>query len=121
MGSVVDIETEEACSDRDLLAERSNQLQVRVLTCGAAAGLIVEARRSLAVGTIAMLHISFSGCDVEEAIQVVRCDDITGSGHVYHVGIRLLSRTPLFAEWLQYVIRRETGDVRGSISRLRES
>ena len=84
-----------------------------MLNCGAS-GCLVETQRPLPVGRVATLHIVLSGGKFEETVQVVRCQEITGSG-VYHVGTRFLSTTPASTESLRYLFRREVGVVGASL------
>jgi len=98
---------------RDQFATLSSEIGIRVLNCGAS-GCLVETQRPLPVGRVATLHIALSGGKFEETVQVVRCQEITGSG-VYHVGTRFLSTTPASTESLRYLFRREVGVVGASL------
>jgi hypothetical protein len=94
------------------IAGLTTDLRVRVLNCGPS-GCLVETTRALPVGSVARLRITFSGGDFEDTVQVVRCQEITGAGAVYHVGTEFLTTTPPSVESLRYLIRRETGQLGG--------
>jgi len=96
---------------RDEIAAVTTEINVRVLNCGPT-GCLVETRRPVAVGSVATLRLSFSGCDFEDVVQVVRCQDVTGAG-VYHVGAEFLTTAPPSVDSLRYLIRRESGLING--------
>ncbi len=95
-------------------ATLSTEMRIRVLNC-AASGCLVETRRALPVGRVATLHITLSAGTFEEAVQVVRCQEITGGSGVYHVGTHFLATTPASTESLRYLFRREAGVIGGSL------
>jgi hypothetical protein len=95
------------------LATLSLEMSIRVLNC-AASGCLVETRRALPVGRVATLRITLSAGTFEETVQVVRCQEITGSG-IYHIGTHFLSTTPASTESLRYLFRREAGVIGASL------
>jgi len=99
---------------RQEIAALTSDLRVRVLNVSAA-GCLVEANRPLEIGSVATLRITFSGGDFEDTVQIVRCQEITGGGAVYHIGTTFLTTTPPSIESLRYLIRRESGRSTGWI------
>ena len=95
-------------ADRQEVASITTDLQVRVLNVSGA-GCLIEATRALAIGTVATLRIRFVGGDFEDTVQIVRCQQITGAGAVFHVGANFLTTAPPSMESLRYVLRRESG------------
>ena len=93
---------------RHEVASLTTDIQVRVLNVSGA-GCLVEARRALAIGSVATLRIRFAGGDFEDTVQIVRCQEITGAGAVFHLGANFLTTTPPSIESLRYVMRRESG------------
>lgn len=100
--------------DRQEIAALTTDVKVRVLNVSAA-GCLLEANRPLEIGSAATLRINFSGGDFEDVVQIVRCQEITGAGAVYHVGTAFLTTTPPSVESLRYLIRRESGRSTGWI------
>jgi hypothetical protein len=98
--------------DEQELAALATDLRVRVLNC-AASGCLVESSRPLVVGSVATLRIAVLGGEFEDTVQVVRCQEITGGGAVYHIGAEFLPTAPPWAGTLRYLMRRETGDLKG--------
>jgi hypothetical protein len=90
------------------VAALTTDIRVRVLNVSAA-GCLVETNRPLEIGSVATLRITFSGGDFEDTVQIVRCQEITGGGAVYHVGTVFLTTTPPSIESLRYLIRRDSG------------
>ena len=90
------------------LAALTTEIRVRVLNVSAA-GCLVETNRPLDIGRAATLRLTFSGGDFEDTVQIVRCQEITGSGMVYHVGVAFLTTTAPSIESLRYMIRRQSG------------
>jgi hypothetical protein len=101
-------------AERHEVATLTTDLRVRVLNVSAA-GCLVETSRPLEVGTVATLQLAFAGGDFEDTVQIVRCQEITGAGAVYHVGTTFLTTTPPSIESLRYLIRREAGRSTGWI------
>ena len=99
---------------RQEIAALTSDVRVRVLNVSAA-GCLVEANRPLEIGSVATLQITFSGGDFEDTVQIVRCQEITGAGAVYHIGTTFLTTTPPSIESLRYLIRRESGRSTGWI------
>ena len=93
---------------RDEVAALTTDIQIRVLNVSGA-GCLVEARRALEIGSVATLRIRFAGGDFEDTVQIVRCQEITGAGAVFHLGANFLTTTPPSIESLRYVMRRESG------------
>lgn len=89
---------------RPELAALTNDVRVRVLNVSAA-GCLVEADRPIEIGSVATLRITFSGGDFEDTVQVVRCQEITGAGAVYHVATSFLAASPPSTESLRYLLR----------------
>lgn len=94
------------------------RVSVRVLNCGDG-GCLVESRQPVAVGSIATLRITFSGGDFDDLVHVVRCQDITGAGIVYHVRAQFLTAAQPSAESLRFQIRRESGPITASVGDVR--
>jgi hypothetical protein len=101
-------------TDNHELAAITTDIRVRILNVSAA-GCLVEANKPLDVGAVATLQITFSGGDFEDTVQIVRCQEITGAGAVYHIGTKFLTTAPPSIESLRYLIRRESGRSTGWI------
>jgi hypothetical protein len=94
--------------DRDNLAAITTEIRVRVLNVSGQ-GCLVETNRPLEIGTAATLRLVFSTGDFEDTVQIVRCQEISGAGSIYHVGLAFLATAPASVESLRYLIRRESG------------
>jgi hypothetical protein len=90
------------------VAALTTDIQIRVLNVSGA-GCLVEAGRALEIGSVATLRIRFAGGDFEDTVQIVRCQQITGAGAVFHLGASFLTTTAPSIESLRYVMRRESG------------
>jgi len=99
---------------RPEVAALATDIQVRVLNVSGA-GCLVEAKRALEIGSVAMLRIHFAGGDFEDTVQIVRCQEITGAGGVFHLGANFLTTSPPSIVSLRYLMRRESGRSVGSI------
>src|SRR5829696_8537510 len=102
------------------LAAVTTDVRVRILNVSAA-GCLVEASKPLEIGSVATLQIKFAGGDFEDTVQIVRCQEITGTGAVYHIGTKFLTTTPPSIESLRYLIRRESGRSTGWIRMVQRS
>jgi hypothetical protein len=67
----------------------AKELNVRVLNCSRT-GCLVETNSRLEVGSIASLRATLLGDEFVDDVQIVRCQEIEGGGHVYHVGAEFL-------------------------------
>jgi hypothetical protein len=85
---------------------------VRVLNCSAT-GCLLETTGPIAIGTIGKLRVSCDGRDLDDPIQVVRCELMNGAGVVHHVGAKFLSMTPPYAGTLRHSMRRDVGVLAG--------
>src|SRR3970040_686322 len=101
-------------SGREELAAITTDIRIRVLNVSST-GVLVETDRPIDIGSAATLRITFSGGDFEDTVQIVRCQEITGAGSVYHVGTSFITTTPPSVESLRYLIRRESGHSTGWI------
>jgi hypothetical protein len=93
------------------LASLTKELRVRVLNFSAS-GCLLETNGAVDIGTVAILRIAFGGEEFSDAVQVLRCQAIVGSG-THHVGTQFLSTTPPYAGTLRYLMRREVNRVTG--------
>lgn len=98
----------------------ATDIHVRVLNISGA-GCLVETKRPLEIGSVATLRIQFAGGDFEDTVQIVRCQQITGAGGVFHLGANFLTTTPPSIESLRYLVRRDLGRSVGFIRPGRES
>ena len=94
-------------TDAPEFASLAADIRVRVLNVGAG-GCLIETRRALDVGTVATLRIAFAGGDFEDTVQIVRCQEISTGGGIFHLGATFLTTAPPSIESLRYVIRRCT-------------
>jgi len=92
------------------VASLTTDIRVRVLNVSAA-GCLIETRRALEVGSVATLRISFAGGDFEDTVQIVRCQEITGSGAIFHLGATFLTTGAPSIESLRYLFRRQSDSV----------
>jgi hypothetical protein len=102
------------------LAALTTDIRVRILNVSAA-GCLVEANKPLEIGSVATLQITFYGGDFEDTVQIVRCQEITGAGAIYHIGTKFLTTAPPSIESLRYLIRRESGRSTGWIRMVQTS
>ena len=94
--------------ERHEVASLATEMSVRVLNVSEA-GCLVETRRALDIGSVGTLRIRFAGGDFEDTVQIVRCQQITGAGQVFHLGANFLTTTPASIESLRYLMRRQSG------------
>jgi hypothetical protein len=85
-------------------------MRVRVLNVSAV-GCLVETTRPLEIGAVATLRITFAGGDFEDTVQIVRCQEITGGGAIFHLGAIFLTTAPPSLESLRYLIRRRSDSI----------
>ncbi len=97
-------------TERHEVVSLTTDMRVRVLNVSAA-GCLVETTRSLEVGTIAILRITFAGGDFEDTVQIVRCQEITGTGAIFHLGAAFLTVAAPSIESLRYLIRRQSDSI----------
>ena len=97
---------------RESLATLTRHFRVRVLNCSAE-GCLLEATAAVPVGTVGSLRVSFGGQQYDDAIQVVRCEEMRGTTVVHHVGAKFLSATPPYAGTLRYTMRCDVGGLAG--------
>lgn len=95
-------------TQRQEVASLTTDIRVRVLNISAA-GCLIETRRALETGSVATLRINFAGGDFEDTVQIVRCQEITGAGPVFHLGAAFLTTAAPSIESLRYLIRRQAG------------
>ncbi len=88
----------------------TTDIRVRVLNVSAA-GCLIETRRALEVGTVATLTMDVAGGDFEDTVQIVRCQEITGTGTVFHLGATFLTTAAISIESLRYLFRRQSDSV----------
>jgi len=95
-------------SRRDVpeIATLAKDIGVRVLNFSAS-GCLLETTAPVDVGTVAVLRIEFDGRDLHDTVQVVRCQEIEGSGELYYVGLQFVSTSPPDAETLRYAMQRK--------------
>jgi PilZ domain len=97
-------------SQREEVASLATDIRVRVLNVSGV-GCLIETRRALEVGTVATLRINFAGGDFEDSVQIVRCQEISGAGAVFHLGAAFLTIAAPSIESLRYLIRRQSGPI----------
>lgn len=73
----------------DQLGVLSKEFHLHLLNCSSS-GCLVEMRSPVEVGTIGTLRLTVDGAAFSEHVQVVRCQQIAGSGSLYHVGAKFL-------------------------------
>ena len=92
------------------VASVTTDLRVRVLNVGAA-GCLIETRRALEIGSVATLRIQIAGGDFEDTVQIVRCQEITGAGTIFHLGATFLTTAAPSIESLRYLFRRHSSSI----------
>ena len=78
----------------ELPATLTWELPVRVIDVSAS-GCLIETWRPIEVGTTGTLQLRLTGEECWDEVEVARCHQVQGVPALYHVGVRLLSRTPL--------------------------
>jgi len=97
-------------SEQHEVASVTVDLRVRVLNVGAA-GCLIETRRALEIGSVATLRIQIAGGDFEDTVQIVRCQEITGAGTIFHLGATFLTTAAPSIESLRYLFRRHSHSI----------
>jgi hypothetical protein len=92
------------------VASLTTDIRVRLLNVSAG-GCLIEAARALEVGSVATLSIDFAGGDFEDTVQIVRCQEITGAGSIFHLGATFLTTAAPSVESLRYLFRRQSNSV----------
>lgn len=92
------------------VASLTTDIRVRVLNVSAA-GCLIETRRALEIGSVATLSINVAGADFEDTVQIVRCQEITGAGAIFHLGATFLTTAAPSIESLRYLFRRQSDSV----------
>jgi PilZ domain len=92
------------------VASLTTDIRVRVLNVSAA-GCLIETRRALEIGSVATLSINVAGADFEDTVQIVRCQEITGAGAIFHLGATFLTTSVPSIESLRYLFRRQSDSV----------
>ena len=92
------------------VASLTTDIRVRVLNVSSG-GCLIETRRALEIGTVATLSINFAGGDFEDTVQIVRCQEITGAGGVFHLGATFLTTAAPSIESLRFLFRRQSDSV----------
>lgn len=95
---------------RPEVAALTTDIRVRVLNVSAG-GCLVETRRALEIGSVATLRITFAGGDFEDTVQIVRCQEITGAGSIFHLGATFLTTAPPSIESLRYLVRHRSDSI----------
>jgi hypothetical protein len=97
-------------SERQEVASLTNEIRARVLNVSTN-GCLVETKRALEVGSVATLRITFAGGDFEDTVQIVRCQEITGTGAIFHLGAVFLTTAPPSIESLRYLMRSRSDSI----------
>jgi hypothetical protein len=97
-------------AQRHEVASLTTDLRVRVLNVSTA-GCLLESTRALELGSVATLLIAFGGGDFEDTVQIVRCQEITGAGSIFHLGAIFLTTSAPSIESLRYLIRHQSSSV----------
>jgi hypothetical protein len=92
------------------VASLTTDIRVRLLNVSAA-GCLIETRRALEIGSVATLSINVAGADFEDTVQIVRCQEITGAGAIFHLGATFLTTAAPSIESLRYLFRRQSDSV----------
>lgn len=92
------------------VASLTTDIRVRVLNVSAA-GCLIETRRALEIGSVATLSINVAGANFEDTVQIVRCQEITGAGAIFHLGATFLTTAAPSIESLRYLFRRQSDSV----------
>jgi hypothetical protein len=88
------------------VAALSREVPIRVLNCDPR-GCLIESSTPLPVGAVVTLHIELAGQMMCDAAQVVRCQQLRGSGSVFHLAMCFLPTTPAYEGSLRHGIRHE--------------
>ena len=89
----------------DTHAVLMRELGIRVINVSAS-GCLIESRGRIEVGTIGTLKVRLGTDECTDDIEVVRCEAVTGAETVYHVGVRLLRRSPRHARSIRQAVAR---------------
>jgi len=88
----------------------NRRFRVRLINCSSN-GCLLESHAPLKVGTVGVVEIAVGNRQFSDTIQVMRCQAISGSPGVHHIGARLLPTMPLRRESLRHAMRCESGQV----------
>jgi hypothetical protein len=89
------------------LAALTKEIQARVLNCSPT-GCLVETTTAVAIGTVAVLQVTWDGQELSDTVRVVRVQQIEGAGGVTHLGMQFVSTTPPNAGTLRYAVHGDT-------------
>src|SRR4051794_6382819 len=89
-----------------------HDIPARVLNCSAG-GCLLETATPVAVNTVAALHVSLDGRQLEDLVQVVRCQAIDGTRDGYLIATRFLALTAPNPGALRYALQQETSGLVG--------
>jgi len=83
------IETQEQIGASDRLTVVARDFHARILNYSPS-GCLLETNSPLEVGTIGTVRFVIDGRELEDHVQVVRCQAIEGAGSLFQVGARFL-------------------------------
>ena len=89
----------------DTHAVLMRELDVRVLNVSSS-GCLIETNGWIAIGTIGTLNVKLGSEECTDDIEVVRCEAVPGAETFYHVGVRLLRRSPRHARSIRQAVAR---------------
>ena len=89
----------------DTHAVLMRELGIRVLNVSTS-GCLIESHGWIEVGTIGTLKVKLGTEECTDDIEVVRCEAVRGAETVYHVGVRLLRRSPRHARSIRQAVAR---------------
>jgi hypothetical protein len=102
--------TSDARHGKHEVASLTTDIRVRVLNVSAA-GCLMETRRALEIGSVATLRMTLAGGDFEDTVQIVRCQEITGAGTIFHLGASFLTTAAPSIESLRFLFRRQSDSI----------
>ena len=92
----------------DTHAVLMRELRIRVINVSTG-GCLLESHGRIEVGTIGTLKVRLGTEECADDVEVVRCEAVRGAETVYHVGVRLLRRSPRHGRSIRQAVARHEG------------
>ena len=82
----------------------TRERRVRLVNCSVS-GCLIETSWRLQIGAIASIRVTIDGRELDDDVQIVRCQPIAGAGERFHIGAQFLWTRPLHAQSLRGAAR----------------
>lgn len=82
----------------------TRERRVRLVNCSVS-GCLIETSWRLQVGAIASIRVTIDGRELDDDVQIVRCQPIAGAGERFYIGAQFLWTRPLHTRSLRGAAR----------------